>query len=385
MNLHFGVCGIGFGHASRSAALLKTLRERGYSLSVSSYGDGLTYLRRAGFDVKPVPPVGYGVLPEGKVSIKMTIFRNMLLPIRIAEQTAYEMSYIDEVEAEAVVSDTRGSTVLAAKLLGKPVLTLLNQFNIRIVYPRYRRIIEAAEGVAYTVSWLWSKSNRLLIADYPPPLTLSSQNLNLPKKLENTVRFIGPIIEKKPEELPSKEELEEKYGVPDNKPIVFFHASGPSYERRILVKKFLKLLPRLAERFRVLATLGGVEAEANPLPEGVRVWRWVEHPLELFKLADVVVCRAGQTTLAKALSYGKPVIMIPIEAHAEQMGNAQSVERQGAGIIIREEELSGERLLEALERIFADEGFRRSAEHYRMVFERLNPLEEAAREVEALK
>lgn len=384
MNLHFGVCGIGFGHASRSAALLKTLRERGHRLSVSSYGDGLTYLRRAGFKVKPVPAVGYGVLPEGKVSIKMTIFRNLLLPLRIAEQTVSEMSYIDEVDAEAVVSDTRGSTVLAAKLLGRTVLTILNQFNVRIVYPRYRRIIEAAEGVAYTVSWLWSKSNRLLIADYPPPLTLSSQNLNLPENMEKTVRFIGPIIEKRPEELPSRERLEEKYGVPGDKPVVFFHASGPSYERRVLVEKFLRLLPRLAERFRVVATLGGVEMEVNLLPEGVRVWRWVEEPLELFKLADVVVCRAGQTTLAKALSYGKPVVMIPIEAHAEQMGNAQSVEKQGAGIIIREGELNAERLLEALERIIMEEGFRRSAERYRMVFERLNPLEEAVREIEAL-
>lgn len=384
MNLHFGVCGIGFGHASRSELILRALMERGWRISVSSYGDGEFYLRRAGFDIRPAPPVSYGVLPGGKVSIKMTIFRNVLLPLRVAEQTVTEMAYIDEVDAEVVVSDTRGSTVLAAKLLGKPVLTILNQFNVRLMYPRFRRVIEAVEGLAYTVSWLWSKSDVLLIADYPPPLTLSSGNLNIPDELGSRARFVGPMIGRKPEELPSRSELEEKYMLRGKGPVVFFHASGPAYERRVFVERFLEAVGGLVGGFRVVATLGGLDVDVDKLPEGVRAWRWVEEPLELFKLADVVVCRAGQTTLAKALSYGKPVVVIPIPAHAEQVGNARSVERNGAGLVLDEETLTPGELVRAVEEVCANPSYRRGAERYKEVFERLNPVEEAVKSIESL-
>ena len=132
LKAHIGVCGIGFGHASRSASIARKLKELGWEISSSSYGDGLEYLRKMSLDVKPVPIVRYGVLPEAKVSIKLTIFRNLLLPIRFAEQIAYEMNYLES--ADIAISDSRASTIIAGKLLGKPVLTILNQFNICLLY-----------------------------------------------------------------------------------------------------------------------------------------------------------------------------------------------------------------------------------------------------------
>ena len=85
------------------------------------------------------------------------------------------MNYLES--ADIAISDSRGSTIIAGKLLGKPVLTILNQFNIRVVYPRYRRLIELLEGIAQVVGWIWARSDKILIADYPPPLTISKQNL----------------------------------------------------------------------------------------------------------------------------------------------------------------------------------------------------------------
>ena len=138
--IHFGVCGIGYGHASRSAILAREFMRRGWRVSISSYKDGLRYLKASGIEAKYSPEISYGILPEGKVSIKMTIFRNILLPIRFLEQLSYELNYIED--ADIVISDSRVSTILAGKFSGKPVLTILNQFNIRVEYPRHKRIIE---------------------------------------------------------------------------------------------------------------------------------------------------------------------------------------------------------------------------------------------------
>ncbi|RLG02542.1 MAG: hypothetical protein DRN61_06315, partial [Thaumarchaeota archaeon] len=50
--VHVGVCGIGFGHASRVVTVISALKDRGWEVSVSSYGDGVKYLERSGSEVK---------------------------------------------------------------------------------------------------------------------------------------------------------------------------------------------------------------------------------------------------------------------------------------------------------------------------------------------
>ncbi|MCF3653919.1 MAG: hypothetical protein L2C94_007185 [Aigarchaeota archaeon] len=370
--IHLGICGIGYGHAARSLIILRELERRGFTITVSSYGDGLRYLISAGVNALPSPPVSYGVLPEGKVSIKMTIFRNITLPIRFLEQLSCELGYAED--ADLVLSDSRVSTTLAGKILGKPTFTILNQFNIRIEYPRYRRLIEILEAACYAPGEIWGLSNEILIADYPPPYTISKWNLVIPDRFLEKTSFIGPVIERL-EKNPRRDELCEMYGLdPRGGPIIFYHASGPAYERRILTRQILPILDEIAREYQVIATLGG--DEPGYAAERVRVYRWVDDPMRIFAISDLVICRAGQTTLAKALASGKPVIMIPIPAHGEQLGNALSVAESGAGIILEQDKLSRETLESAIRRILLDESFRESAEEYRKLHMRLNPIEQ---------
>jgi uncharacterized protein (TIGR00661 family) len=370
--IHFGVCGIGYGHAARSSIIIRELERRGFTIIVSSYGDGLRYLRSAGVDALPSPPVSYGVLPEGKVSIKMTIYRNIALPIRFMEQVSCELGYAEG--ADLVLSDSRVSTTLAGKILGKPTLTMLNQFNMRIEYPRYRRLIELLEAACYAPGEIWGLSGEVLIADYPPPYTISKRNLVIPDKLLEKTSFIGPVIERL-EENPWRDEICEMYGLdPEGGPIIFYHASGPAHERRVLTRRILPILNEIAGEYQVIATLGGDEPEY--VAERAKIYRWVEDPMKVFVISDLVICRAGQTTLAKALASGKPVIMIPIPAHGEQLGNALSVAESGAGIILEQDQLSRETLGSAVRKILSDESFRESAERYQRLYVKLNPIEQ---------
>lgn len=381
--IHLGVCGIGFGHASRAVQIAKTLRERRWELSISSYGEGLEYLMRHGLDVYRVPKVSYGVLHEGKVSIKMTIFKNILLPLRVLEQISCELSLIDK-DTDVVISDSRASTVIAAKLLGKPVLTILNQFNINILYPKYRWIIECLEAASYLVGLIWLQSDRILVADYPPPLTISKNTLIFPENrvLQEKVKYVGPIIENSIKRLPDVEDLRRKYGVGlQGKPVILFKATGPLYERRVLVGKMIPLLEKLSREFDIVVTLGALHLDFPKKDNNLRIYEWVEDPLELVRIADVVITRAGQTTLAKILAVGKPVIMIPIPGHAEQYGNALSVEENNAGIRIDEATLNHEILKSALIRLL-DSKYRKNALRYSEAFKTFNPVNMILEEIE---
>jgi UDP-N-acetylglucosamine--N-acetylmuramyl-(pentapeptide) pyrophosphoryl-undecaprenol N-acetylglucosamine transferase len=86
---------------------------------------------------------------------------------------------------------------------------------------------------------------------------------------------------------------------------------------------------------------------------------------ERFAWADLVICRAGQITIAELASVGRPAIFIPFAAAADshQLRNAQALERAGAARIVQEGEASGARLAEEiLSALAAPETLRQQAE-----------------------
>ena len=81
------------------------------------------------------------------------------------------------------------------------------------------------------------------------------------------------------------------------------------------------------------------------------------HDIEkAYSLADLVICRAGATTLAEIGAYGLPVILIPYPhaTHDHQEINAKIFKREGAAILILEKDLSDKKLAWVLLDILKD-------------------------------
>ena len=64
------------------------------------------------------------------------------------------------------------------------------------------------------------------------------------------------------------------------------------------------------------------------------------------KSADLVICRAGATTLAELTAAGRPSILIPLPTATDdhQRQNAQALVTHGAALMVEQRELTGERL-----------------------------------------
>jgi UDP-N-acetylglucosamine--N-acetylmuramyl-(pentapeptide) pyrophosphoryl-undecaprenol N-acetylglucosamine transferase len=67
---------------------------------------------------------------------------------------------------------------------------------------------------------------------------------------------------------------------------------------------------------------------------------------ERFEWADIIVCRAGAITAAEVAAAGRAAIFIPFgrATDSHQLHNAQEMAKNGAGRVITESELTGERL-----------------------------------------
>jgi UDP-N-acetylglucosamine--N-acetylmuramyl-(pentapeptide) pyrophosphoryl-undecaprenol N-acetylglucosamine transferase len=86
----------------------------------------------------------------------------------------------------------------------------------------------------------------------------------------------------------------------------------------------------------------GLQAEVLPfLHDMADRYRW----------ADLVLCRAGASTLAELTTCGKPAILVPYPYATDdhQRHNAMALQRQGAAQVILDAELTGARLYETLE------------------------------------
>ena len=72
--------------------------------------------------------------------------------------------------------------------------------------------------------------------------------------------------------------------------------------------------------------------------------------------ADLVICRAGATTLAELAAAGRPAVLVPLAAATDdhQRKNAQVLADAGAAVIVDERELTGPRLATVVSALLGD-------------------------------
>lgn len=84
-----------------------------------------------------------------------------------------------------------------------------------------------------------------------------------------------------------------------------------------------------------------------------RCYPYLDHINQAYSVSDLIVCRAGATTLAEVTALGKAAILIPYPYATEdhQRKNAEYFRDAGAASMIRDEELDGRTLFEEVQRI----------------------------------
>ncbi|MEM2237173.1 MAG: UDP-N-acetylglucosamine--N-acetylmuramyl-(pentapeptide) pyrophosphoryl-undecaprenol N-acetylglucosamine transferase [Candidatus Caldarchaeum sp.] len=354
MLAHIAVCGIGLGHVSRSLVVANELMSRGHKVSFSAYGQAVEYLIRHGFQPVKVPGVSYGVGWDGGISVKQTIKNNLFLPFKIASQTAAEIACLNELDADVVLSDTRASAVLAAKILGKPVVTMLNQYNLLLQTTRYRWLAEMTQHTVQAPTLVWNMSDMIVIPDLPPPYTISERTLGIPEKQREKTVFAGPLVEKLSLSRNDLTALRSSYGA-EHKPLVVIVVSGGPLEKKVLVDWFLSIADGLSDDYAyVLSTANPMSSETRKVGR-LRVYGWVEDLDRLLMAADLVVGRSGLTLISKCIAYGKKMLLIPTPHHAEQWHNAEKAMKIGACKIIDQNSLNPTFFERMVELVFKDE------------------------------
>jgi UDP-N-acetylglucosamine--N-acetylmuramyl-(pentapeptide) pyrophosphoryl-undecaprenol N-acetylglucosamine transferase len=83
---------------------------------------------------------------------------------------------------------------------------------------------------------------------------------------------------------------------------------------------------------------------------GSEVCAFIDNIVDAFSRADLVVCRAGATTVAELAAAGKASILIPYPSATDQhqLQNAKALERAGAAFVIEQKDLKPARLVDCV-------------------------------------
>jgi len=290
----------------------------------TSRGLEATAVPRAGFPLELVDV--RGLKGKGLLGVVAGLLR---LPIALAQSWRILRRWAPDAVV-GVGGYASGPVVLAARLMGLPTAIqeqnaipgLTNRILGHVVQFVFTAFPEAGRHFpARKVQMLGSPIRRSLLENYMRPVKKTDARLHL---------------------------------------LVF----GGSQGAHALNMRVIEALPHLAdlrERLRVTHQTGARDREQ--VERGYRacgfapdVREFISDMSAAYADSDLVVCRAGATTLAELTVCKRPSILVPFPAAADnhQLWNARSLVDAGAAVMIEERDLTGELLAAEIRRILTD-------------------------------
>jgi UDP-N-acetylglucosamine--N-acetylmuramyl-(pentapeptide) pyrophosphoryl-undecaprenol N-acetylglucosamine transferase len=155
----------------------------------------------------------------------------------------------------------------------------------------------------------------------------------------------------------------------ESKKIIF--VLGGSQGARSINNKILNILPDLLHKYQIIHQTGekNYEEVAHKAGElGIKPGHGGYYPMafygselaDILAVSDLVITRAGATTLSEIAATGKAAIVIPLDSSANnhQRMNAYSLAKNGSCLVMEENNLGEHMMLEKIEEIMTNDELR---------------------------
>ena len=346
------------GHVYPAIAIGDVLRERGHE--VLYYGDeGRLEGRvapRHGYTFRSVRAVAYprsGVL--GKIRFAWGLLRSTLATVGLLRR--------DRVDLVLGV----GGYISAPPVLGAWLL-------------RRRSAVHEANAVPGLAKKVCARVSNLVLITYETTRARLSGRA--------PVHLVGMPVNPKVLQ-GDKAKARERYGLTESSPVILF--VGGSLGAARINELALAVAQQPDRNCQVLHLCGQryleeVEAALGDPPSGVRLVGYEDQMGFAYALADLVVCRAGSSTLAELTAVGRASLLIPSPNVAEnhQEANARDLERAGAAEVLVERDFDLPSAVARIETKLADVEQLSAMGEAARGLARLDAAERAADLVEAL-
>jgi UDP-N-acetylglucosamine--N-acetylmuramyl-(pentapeptide) pyrophosphoryl-undecaprenol N-acetylglucosamine transferase len=151
--------------------------------------------------------------------------------------------------------------------------------------------------------------------------------------------------------------------------LLIFGGSQGAHSINLAVLDSLTYLTKIKDQLKVIHQTGSADLDSTLLNYQSRgidaeVLPFIMDMAQAFRSADLLICRAGATSIAEITASGKASVLIPFP-HAvndHQTKNAEALVKAGAAVLIREKDISGKTLAETIEKFYHHPEFIREME-----------------------
>ena len=313
------------GHVTPNIALIPELEKRGFEIHYIGSKEGIEKELIGNFDIP------YYGISSGKLRRYFDV-KNFTDPFRIINGYREAKKIIKELQPDVVFSKGGFVTVPVVKAAaGKKVPCVLHESDI-------------SPGLA---NRLCIKSADVICTNFPETIE------HLP---EGKAVVTGSPIRKELFEGNKNKGLE-YCGFDDSKPVIMI--IGGSLGSVRVNEAVRAILSKLLERFQIVHLCGKEKLDESLVgTKGYIQFEYVQKELkDIMCAADLVISRAGANAICELVALHKPNVLIPLSLEAsrgDQILNAQSFEKQGYSYLLREEDLTDDTLLEAIDTVWND-------------------------------
>lgn len=340
MNVIF-TCGGTGGHINPAIAVARMLRERRPEAKILFVGaaDGMerNLVPREGFQLETlkISNLQRRLTPAG-------VWHNLVTSCHIAGSLQKAKKIIRQFEPDVIVG-TGGYASYPALREG-----------IRLKVPTAIHESNAVPGLATK-----------LVADKVDRIMVSfEESRNLYSRPERVVVTGTPVREDFLYQ--KKSEARKALGLDDRPLMISYWGSLGAREMNKKIARFIQLECQ-QEPFQHIHATGsfgwrwmpdlirqmGIDLQKHP---AVQLREYIYDMPMLMAAADLIICRAGASTISEVAASATPCIMVPspnvTDNHQEK--NARVLEARGAAMVLREEECDGDRLFEMVQTLLAD-------------------------------
>lgn len=295
------------GHIYPALSIANALRRRYPGVEILFVGAEkrmeMSRVPDAGYEIKGLPVVGFH---------RKKIWRNIGVLFKLRRSMKLAKSIVREFKPDIAIGVggyASGPTLKAAQKAGVP--TLLQEQNS---YPGVTNKLLAKRAKAICVAYEG-------LEKYFPAEVITITGNPMRKDLSDCTL--------------TQEQAKEKLGFDPSKPLVL--AVGGSLGARTINRCVSMASAAVVEAgAQLLWQTGKRWRPERFLPDGCRAIEFISDMATAYRAADLVVSRAGASTLSELQLLGKPAILVPSPNVAEdhQRKNAQALADRGAAVMV---------------------------------------------------
>jgi uncharacterized protein (TIGR00661 family) len=338
MNLIYGVCSWGLGHATRSLPIIRKLIKEGNNITIISNGRSLELLKRELND-----SVDYLNIPDypmllSENSRQFMVKSVIYWPFFIRKmQSGFNKltNILKSKECDLIISDARYD------IYNRKIPSFFISHQMRIMNPL--RIKSLEYGSEIFNLFFFKRFRGVIVPDFKEDSLSGDLSHNLKKIDENKINYVGVLSDFKKKD--KKKDIDYLISI-----------TGPEPQRTFFENKMLSQIKHLDGN--IIVTLGKSEFLKNNFNENIKFYSYLnKHEREdLLNRSKILISRSGYSTILDLSVLGIKALMCPTPGQIEQEYLAKYHNKKGTFYSVSQDKIN---IMNDIEKTWKTTGIKR--------------------------